>query len=55
MVNIMDKVYDYLSLEEKDRTYAESNNFFCFYYLCMTEFGLDVCDADRYALLNTLF
>ena len=57
MINITDeireKVLMYLEIEKPDnRDY--SDEFYSFYYRCMKS-DMHFADADRYALLNTLF
>lgn len=54
MIKITDKireeVLDYLECDEGDY----SDELYAFYYRC-AESGMDMADADRYAILNTLF
>lgn len=45
------RLIKYLGIETEDLEKAE---FFNFYHRCMSA-GMDVYDADRYAVLNTLF
>lgn len=55
MINITDDIRDavdrYLALED-GITY--SDDLYAFYYRCL-QAGMDPADADRYAILNTLF
>lgn len=48
-----DEVYDYLCYEEQNVDYMEEDGFFLFYHRCLKA-DMDVADADRYAILNTL-
>lgn len=49
------KYFGYENCEEQKRFYMNDapDNLFKFYHRCM-EYGIDVCDADRYANLNTV-
>lgn len=47
---IREEVINYLECENGDYP----DEFYAFYYRC-AEAGLDFADADRYAILNTLF
>lgn len=47
---IREDVLNYLEMEDDDYT----DEFYAFYYRCMNE-GMHCADADRYAILNTIF
>lgn len=49
------KYFGYENYEEQKNFYMNEaqDDLFVFYYNCMME-GIDVCDADRYANLNTV-
>ena len=54
MINITDEIRENVLnyLECDDGNYPDE--FYAFYYRCMKE-GMHCADADRYAILNTLF
>ena len=51
---IREQVLDYLELDIYDDNTDFSNEFYSFYYRCMKA-DMHYADADRYAILNTLF
>jgi hypothetical protein len=58
MIKITDEirkeVLDYLELDVYDDNSDLSDEFYSFYYRCMNA-NMHYADADRYAILNTLF
>lgn len=51
---IREEVLNYLELDVYDDNTDYLDEFYSFYYRCMNE-GMHYADADRYAILNTLF
>ena len=51
---IREEVLEYLELDTPDSYEDYPNEFYAFYYRCM-ESDMHYADADRYAILNTLF
>lgn len=51
---IREKVLEYLGMDIYDNNTDLSDEFYSFYYKCMKA-DMHYADADRYAILNTLF